>query len=157
MAFATACWVVLAIPWFYLEQARPGQIVPPGMNILSVGLRQLIYAMREILRLRQTFIYLVGYFLLGDSLNTMVRSSTSGLFQVTVFATLQNEIVSYDTLTLLYLLIVGIATQATGIGIVFITRFDCQVYSGLYFELPKPSDIRYKSDFASGQNRCSFL
>ena len=72
VAFATGCWVILAIPWFYLEQPRPGQKVPLGMNIISVGLRQLVYAMREIFELRQTFIYLVGYFLLGDSLNTMV-------------------------------------------------------------------------------------
>jgi len=73
VAFATACWVILAIPWFYLEQHRPGQKVPPGMNLISVGMRQLVYAMREIFQLRQTFIYLVGYFLLGDTLNTMVR------------------------------------------------------------------------------------
>ena len=109
MAFATGCWVALAIPWFYLEQSRPGQTVPPGMNIISVGLKQLVYAIREIFELRQTLIYLVGYFLLGDSLNTMV----------TVVATLQNGIVSYDTLTLLYLLIVGIGAQAAGIGIIF--------------------------------------
>ncbi|KAL9026728.1 MAG: hypothetical protein Q9196_004644 [Gyalolechia fulgens] len=46
-----------------------------------------------------------GYFLLGDSLNTTV----------TVIATLQNTIVEYDTLTLTYLLLVGIAAQAVGI------------------------------------------
>src|SRR5205814_223712 len=73
VAFATACWVILAIPWFYLEQHRPGQNVPPGMNIISVGIRQIVYAIRQILQLRQALIYLVGYFFLGDSLNTMVR------------------------------------------------------------------------------------
>lgn len=46
-----------------------------------------------------------GYFLLGDSLNTTV----------TVIGTLQNSIVSYDSLTLTYLLLVGIAAQAVGI------------------------------------------
>jgi hypothetical protein len=46
-----------------------------------------------------------GYFLLGDSLNTTV----------TVIATLQNEIVAYNTLQLTYLLIVGIVAQAVGI------------------------------------------
>ena len=46
-----------------------------------------------------------GYFLLGDSLNTTV----------TVIGTLQNEIVEYSTLTLTYVLIVGIAAQAVGI------------------------------------------
>lgn len=46
-----------------------------------------------------------GYFLLGDSLNTTV----------TVVATLQNTVVEYDTLSLTYLLLVGIAAQAIGI------------------------------------------
>ena len=50
-------------------------------------------------------LYLIGYFLLGDSLNT----------SVTVIATLQNSVVAYNTLTLTYLLIVGIAAQFIGI------------------------------------------
>jgi hypothetical protein len=45
----------------------------------------------------------IGYFLLGDSLNTTV----------TVIATLQNSIVAYNTLQLTYLLIVGIAAQVS--------------------------------------------
>lgn len=44
--------------------------------------------------------------LLGDSLNTTV----------TVIATLQNEYVAYNTLTLTYLFLVGIAAQLIGIG-----------------------------------------
>lgn len=44
--------------------------------------------------------------LLGDSLNTTV----------TVIATLQNEYVSFNTLTLTYLFLVGIAAQLIGIG-----------------------------------------
>lgn len=50
-------------------------------------------------------LYLIGYFLLGDSLNTTV----------TVIATLQNSVVAYNTLTLTYLLIVGIVAQFVGI------------------------------------------
>ena len=45
-------------------------------------------------------------FLLGDSLNTIV----------TVIGTLQNAVVTYNTLELTYLLLVGIAAQAVGIG-----------------------------------------
>ena len=70
-----------------------------------VGFWQLYRAITHIWRLRQSLIYLIGYFLLGDSLNTTV----------TVIATLQNEVVEYDTLTLTYLLLVGIAAQAVGI------------------------------------------
>ncbi|KAF2419907.1 UMF1 family MFS transporter [Tothia fuscella] len=105
IAYASGVWVVLAIPWFYFEKKRPGQDLPPGMNIVSVGFWQLYRAFTQIWRLKQTLIYLIGYFLLGDSLNTTV----------TVIATLQNTVVSYNTLTLTYLLIVGITAQLVGI------------------------------------------
>ncbi|MCJ1413092.1 hypothetical protein MMC19_007194 [Ptychographa xylographoides] len=105
IAFATGVWVLLAIPWFVLEKRRPGQPLPPNMNIVMVGLWQLYRALTQIFKLKQSLIYLIGYFLLGDSLNTTV----------TVIGTLQNSIVAYDTLTLTYLLLEGIAAQAVGI------------------------------------------
>lgn len=87
-----------------------------------VGFWQLYRALTQIWQLKQSLVYLIGwsslhqtyaaflnhysgYFLLGDSLNTTV----------TVVATLQNTVVEYDTLTLTYLLLVGIAAQAVGI------------------------------------------
>ncbi|KAK3708626.1 hypothetical protein LTR37_011348 [Vermiconidia calcicola] len=103
IAFATGIWLLLAIPWFILEKRRPGQ--DPGMNIVLAGFWQLRRAVTQIWQLKQSLAYLIGYFLLGDSLNTTV----------TVIATLQNEIVAYNTLQLTYLLIVGIAAQALGI------------------------------------------
>ncbi|MCJ1414094.1 hypothetical protein MMC32_000419 [Xylographa parallela] len=87
IAFATGVWVLLAIP------------------CVMVGFWQLYRALTQIWRLKQSLIYLIGYFLLGDSLNTTV----------TVIGTLQNSIVAYDTLTLTYLLLEGIAAQAVGI------------------------------------------
>ena len=35
IAFATGVWLLLAIPWFVLERRRPGQPVPPNMNMYS--------------------------------------------------------------------------------------------------------------------------
>ncbi|KAL2049363.1 hypothetical protein ABVK25_010373 [Lepraria finkii] len=105
IAFATGVWLLLAFPWFILEKRRPGQPLPPNMNIVMVGFWQLYRAITHIWRLKQSLLYLIGYFLVGDSLNTTV----------TVIATLQNEVVEYDTLTLTYLLLVGIAAQAVGI------------------------------------------
>ena len=105
IAFVTGVWVLVALPWFFLEKRRPGQKIPPNMSIVKAGLWQLYRAIREVWCLKQTFIYLIGYFLLGDSLNTTV----------TVLATLQNELAEYDTLTLTYVLIVGIGAQAIGI------------------------------------------
>jgi MFS-type transporter involved in bile tolerance (Atg22 family) len=105
IAFATAVWLVLSLPWFVLERTRPGLRIPPEQNWLTVGAWQLWEALSQIWQLKQSLIYLIGYFLLGDSLNTTV----------TVVATLQNQVVAYDTLTITYMLIVGIFTQAVGI------------------------------------------
>ena len=33
IAFATGVWMLLAIPWFVTEKRRPGQPVPPNMNM----------------------------------------------------------------------------------------------------------------------------
>ncbi|KAL2872322.1 MFS transporter [Aspergillus lucknowensis] len=104
IAFATGVWLLVSIPWFFLEKRRPGQDTM-GQNIIVAGLKQLYIAMRQVWKLKQSLLYLIGYFLLGDSLNTTV----------TVIATLQNSIVAYNTLQLTYLLIVGIAAQAVGI------------------------------------------
>ncbi|KAL7900689.1 autophagy-related protein 22-like protein [Trichoderma sp. SZMC 28014] len=106
IAFATAVWLVLSLPWFFVEKKRPGMQIPPGYNIVTVGFWQLYEALTQIRQLKQSLIFLVGYFLIGDSLNTTV----------TVISTLQNQIVSYDTLKLTYLLIVGIVAQGAGIG-----------------------------------------
>ncbi|KAG9231206.1 putative autophagy protein [Amylocarpus encephaloides] len=105
VAFATGVWVLVALPWFIKEKRRAGQSAPAGMNIVSAGIYQLYRASRQIWYLKQSLIYLINYFLLGDSLNTTV----------TVIATLQNSIIAYNTLQLTYLLIVGIAAQAVGI------------------------------------------
>ncbi|KAH8691758.1 autophagy-related protein 22-like protein [Phaeosphaeriaceae sp. PMI808] len=104
IAFATGVWVLCAVPWFVLEKRRPGQ--DPESNVVLAGIKQLRYALAQIWQLRQSLAYLIGYFLLGDSLNTTV----------TVIGTLQNEIVAFNSLQLTYLLIVGIAAQAAGIG-----------------------------------------
>ncbi|KAJ5921940.1 hypothetical protein N7516_009643 [Penicillium verrucosum] len=104
IAFVSGVWLLVSIPWFVLEKRRPGQD-PGNRSILVAGIWQLWHAMKQIWHLKQSLIYLIGYFLLGDSLNTTV----------TVIGTLQNSIVAYNTLELTYLLIVGIAAQAVGI------------------------------------------
>ncbi|KAF9893815.1 hypothetical protein FE257_009985 [Aspergillus nanangensis] len=112
IAFATGVWVLVSLPWFFLEKRRPGQDTR-GKNIVVAGIKQLIYACRQIWKLKQSLLYLIGYFLLGDSLNTTV----------TVVSTLQNSVVAFNTLQLTYLLIVGIVAQAVGIfGFWFIQR-----------------------------------
>ncbi|ORX41263.1 protein-vacuolar targeting-related protein [Kockovaella imperatae] len=111
-AYSAGVWIVCAAPWFLWEQYRPGNQLPPNTSYLTVGIKQIYHACRLCRRLKQTFLYLGVYFFLGDCLNTVV----------TVIATLQNEVVSYDTKTLNYLLIDGIAAQAIGIGIFWLIQ-----------------------------------
>ncbi|KAJ7238591.1 autophagy-related protein 22-like protein [Mycena haematopus] len=105
IAFSGAVWLVCAVPWFLYEKRRPGLRLPPGTTLLTIGFKQTYVAFRECLRLKQTFLYLVFYFLMGDVLNTTV----------TVIGTLQNSVVAYSTLQLTLLLIVGIVAQGVGI------------------------------------------
>ncbi|KAG9763919.1 hypothetical protein KCU73_g1202, partial [Aureobasidium melanogenum] len=104
IAFSSGVWLLLSLPWFFMEKKRPG--MQADSSILVAGVSQLWYAVTQIWQLRQSFCYLIGYFLLGDSLNTIV----------TVIGTLQNAVVTYNTLELTYLLLVGIAAQALGIS-----------------------------------------
>lgn len=64
--------VLCAIPWFLIEKRRPGLSLPPGTTLLTIGFKQTYVAFRECMRLKQTFLYLIFYFLMGDVLNTTV-------------------------------------------------------------------------------------
>ena len=60
IAYCTGWWVILGIPWFFLEKKRPGQKLPPGMNMVSVGFWTLYRACIQIWKLKQSLIYLIG-------------------------------------------------------------------------------------------------
>jgi len=70
IALCTVYWVILGVPWFIFQKTRPGPDLPAGSNVLTVGWQQILVAVKEIKRLPQTFIYLGGFFLLADGLNT---------------------------------------------------------------------------------------
>lgn len=60
IAYATGVWILLAIPWFVLEKKRPGQMLPPGMNVLTVGFWNIWRALVQIWELKQSLLYLIG-------------------------------------------------------------------------------------------------
>lgn len=39
IGFASGVWLLLAIPWFAIEKRRPGQQIPPNMNVYGVSTR----------------------------------------------------------------------------------------------------------------------
>ncbi|OJT02457.1 Autophagy-related protein 22 [Trametes pubescens] len=117
IAFAGGIWLLCALPWFFLEKRRPGLALPAGASMLTIGFKQTVVAFRECMRLKQTFLYLIFYFLMGDVLNTTV----------TVIGTLQNSVVSYSTLQLTLLLIVGIVAQGAGIYLFWLVQKRFQI------------------------------
>ena len=56
--------MLCALPWFWLEQRRPGLALPPGTTLLTVGFKQTYVAFCECMKLKQTFLYLIFYFLM---------------------------------------------------------------------------------------------
>jgi hypothetical protein len=56
--------VLCAIPWFIVEKRRPGLVLPPGSSLATIGFKQTLFSLRECFRLKQTFLYLVYYFLM---------------------------------------------------------------------------------------------
>ena len=56
--------VMCALPWFIIEQRRPGLTLPPGTSLFTIGFRQAYVVARECFHLKQTFLYLIFYFLM---------------------------------------------------------------------------------------------
>lgn len=59
IAFGSAIWLVVSLPWFFLEKRRPGQD-PGKRSILVAGLWQIWHAIKAIWKLKQSLIYLIG-------------------------------------------------------------------------------------------------
>ncbi|KAF2161025.1 hypothetical protein M409DRAFT_70094 [Zasmidium cellare ATCC 36951] len=107
-------WIVTSVPWFLVEQYRPGQKLPPGTNWLTVGPKQVWEAAKNVTHLKQTFIYIAAYFLINDSINT------SG----TVVNILQNNAIEFDTVTYSGLFCVVYGTVFIGLfGNMWIQKF----------------------------------
>ncbi|CAN6631609.1 hypothetical protein TRVA0_013S01156 [Trichomonascus vanleenenianus] len=107
IAWATALWIVLGVPWFFLEQKRVNQPLPSGQSYWTIGFKQIAYVFRSVLKLKQTGLYIFTYWLLGDGLNT--ASNLVGI--------VQNDIVSYDMVTLAYVNILNSGLSIVGMGV----------------------------------------
>ncbi|MBW0518875.1 hypothetical protein O181_058590, partial [Austropuccinia psidii MF-1] len=70
IALTTAYWVLTGIWWFVFQKSRPGPALPTGQNYLTVGWSELYASFKQAKKLRNTFAYLVAFFLLADGLNT---------------------------------------------------------------------------------------
>ncbi|SCZ92323.1 BZ3500_MvSof-1268-A1-R1_Chr5-2g07783 [Microbotryum saponariae] len=106
-AYSAAVWILCALPWFILEKHRPGRTLPPGTNYFTVGFKNIYIAAKKMYKLKDAMFYFAFYFLFNDVLAT----------GVTVISTLQYATVTFDTITLNWLLLVGIVAQGAGVYI----------------------------------------
>ncbi|KAK0386138.1 hypothetical protein NLU13_5975 [Sarocladium strictum] len=90
VAVCTGFWVLLAIPWFLWERRRPGPPLPPGDNYLTFGFKQTWFAAKQVWTLKQTFFYLVAFFLLADGIGTTIVLVGIAQTQVVAFSATQN-------------------------------------------------------------------
>ena len=127
LAFGSGVWLILALPWFFLEKRRPGQPIPPGMNIVAAGARQIYKAATQIRKLRYSLAYLIGTlpflplsYLLARVLTDFVAPGYGILAEslstsVTVISTLQNAVVSYNATVLAQLVVVQFLSSTCGL------------------------------------------
>ena len=102
---ATVWWIVFGTPWFFAEKKRVNEKLPEGVSYLTLPFRQLAYAFKSFWKLRQTALYLFSYWLLGDGLNTSIRLQ----------GTIQNEVISYDMVTSMYMNLLNGGTSVIGV------------------------------------------
>ena len=90
VAVCTGFWIIFAIPWFLWEKKRPGPKLPKGDNYLTFGFKQTYFAAKQVWTLKQTFFYLVAFFLLADGINTTITLVSITQTQVVNFSATQN-------------------------------------------------------------------
>ncbi|KIW09856.1 hypothetical protein PV08_11957 [Exophiala spinifera] len=90
VAVCTGFWIVLAIPWFLWEKKRPGPPLPAGDNYLTFGFKQTWFAAKQVWTLKQTFFYMVAFFLLADGISTIITLVSIAQTKVVAFSATQN-------------------------------------------------------------------
>lgn len=90
VAVCTGFWIIFAIPWFLWEKKRPGPRIPAGDNYFTFGFKQTWFAAKEAWHLKQTFAYLIAYFLLADGTGTVLTLIGISQTQVVAFSATYN-------------------------------------------------------------------
>jgi len=104
VAVCTAFWIIFAIPWFLWEKKRPGPPLPKGENYVTFGCKQIWFAGQQVWTLKQTFYYIVVFFLLADGITT----------QLTLISIAQTQAVKFSAIYNTYFLLVQGSCAALG-------------------------------------------
>jgi MFS-type transporter involved in bile tolerance (Atg22 family) len=109
VAVCTGWWILLAIPWFLWEKRRPGPRIPKGDNYITFGFKQTWFTMKQAWKLKQTFFYLVAFFLLADGIGTTTSLVAIAQTQTVLFSVTENT----------YLILVQGASAIVGVSTVY--------------------------------------
>ncbi|KAH8889123.1 MFS general substrate transporter [Thozetella sp. PMI_491] len=82
--------LIFSLPWFVLQQPRPGKPVPRGHNIVTIGLANYWSTFVNLRKLSQAFFYLVLYFFLNDGANTLLTEVLVLQSSVVLFSAVSN-------------------------------------------------------------------
>ena len=104
-AVCTGFWIIFAIPWFLWEKRRPGPKIPKGENLVTFGFRHVWFTAKQAWQLKQTFFYLIAFFLLADGIGTTT----------TLVAIAQTQTVEFSATENTYLIMVQGASVMVGV------------------------------------------
>jgi len=90
LAICTGFWIIAAIPWFLWEKNRPGPPIPKGDNYLTFGYKQTWFTIKQAWQLKQTFFYLIAFFLLADGVGTSLTLISISQSQAIAFSAVKN-------------------------------------------------------------------
>lgn len=90
VAVCTGFWIILALPWFLWEKRRPGPKIAEGDNYLTFGFKQLWFTIKQAWKLKQTFFYLICFFLLADGIGTTTSLVAIAQTQTVLFSATEN-------------------------------------------------------------------
>ena len=105
VGIATGVWILVGVPFFFLEKTRSNKLAQ-GQTQWSSASRAYWHVLKNIPKLSQTWLYLVGFFIISDGFATTLQ----------IYNLCQNTIVDYSTTVSTELYIVQGAANAVGIG-----------------------------------------
>jgi MFS-type transporter involved in bile tolerance (Atg22 family) len=117
VGIATGVWILAGTPWFFIEKNRSNKLSVPLHNAnqsgfatvkqyCSTGLKVYWNVLKHMPHLTQTWLYLVGFFLISDGFATTNQ----------LYGLCQNAIVSYSTTTSTELYVVQGFSNIVGIA-----------------------------------------
>ncbi|ORX34854.1 autophagy protein [Kockovaella imperatae] len=119
MAYYTPIAILVTVPYFICMKWRPAQQVPSGYSMWTVGPRQVIYAGKSIVQLKQCLLYLCAYVFLFEAIGAFLS----------IYFILQLETIHYNPVISTAFNLVGDLCGGAGCAVILYLhrRYDWKV------------------------------